>query len=46
MKRFEKFVGKEIEKERIIEIFENLEITVDEKGEVLLLTPPSFRNDL
>ena len=46
MKRFEKFVGKEIEKERIIEIFENLEITVDDKGEVLLLTPPSFRNDL
>ncbi len=46
MKRFERFVGKEIEKERIIEIFENLEITVDDKGEVLLLTPPSFRNDL
>ena len=46
MKRFERFVGKEIEKERIIEIFENLEITVDNKGDVLLLTPPSFRTDL
>ena len=46
MKRFERFVGKEIEKERIIEIFENLEITVDDKGDILLLTPPSFRTDL
>jgi phenylalanyl-tRNA synthetase beta chain len=46
LKRFERFVGKEIEKERIIEIFENLEINVDDKGELLLLTPPSFREDL
>ena len=46
LKRFERFVGKEIPKERIIEIFENLEIIVDNKGEILLLTPPSFRSDL
>ena len=45
-KRFARFVGKEIEKNRIIEIFENLEISVDDEGEVLLLTPPSFRGDL
>lgn len=45
-KRFEKFVGKEIEKERIVEIFENLEISIDDEGEILLLTPPSFRSDL
>ena len=46
LKRFTRFVGKEIEKSRIIEIFENLEISVDDEGEILLLTPPSFRGDL
>lgn len=45
-KRFEKFVGKEIERARITEIFENLEISIDDEGELLLLTPPSFRSDL
>ncbi|VWL85967.1 phenylalanine--tRNA ligase subunit beta [Oceanivirga miroungae] len=44
--RLNRFVGKLIEKERVIEILKSLEIEVEDKGESLILTPPSFRQDL
>lgn len=44
--RLYRFVGKEIEKDKIIDIFEKLEVKVEDKGEELLLTAPSHRQDL
>ena len=44
--RLNKFVGKEIPKKEIIRILENLEVNVKQKDENLILTAPSFRDDL
>ncbi|NYV28048.1 phenylalanine--tRNA ligase subunit beta [Streptobacillus felis] len=44
--RLYRFVGKEIEKDKIIDIFEKLEVKVEDKGEELLLIAPSHRQDL
>ncbi len=44
--RFNRFVGKVIAKEEVIKILKNLEIEVEDKGESLILTPPSYREDL
>lgn len=41
-----KFIGKIVPKERILNIFENLEINVEDKGDNLILTPPTHRQDL
>lgn len=44
--RLYRFVGKEIEKEKVISILKNLEIEVIDQGEELELIAPSFRADL
>ena len=44
--RLNKFVGKEIPEEKIIKIFENLEVQVTKNGDNLSLIAPSFREDL
>lgn len=44
--RMKRFIGKEIEKEKVIDIFKKLDIKVEDKGRELLLTPPSHRLDL
>lgn len=46
LERLNRFVGKIIEKERVIQILSSLEINVEDKGEILVLTPPTFREDL
>ena len=44
--RLNRFVGKEIAREEVIRILQKLEVTVEDKGENLILTAPSFRQDL
>ena len=44
--RFDRFVGKVIPREKVIEILRNLEIDVKDNGETLTLTAPSYRGDL
>lgn len=44
--RMNRFIGKVIPKEKVIEIFNKLEIKVVDKGDTLELTAPSFRGDL
>ena len=41
-----RFIGKVIPKDKVIEIFNKLEIKVVDKGDTLELTAPSFRGDL
>ena len=44
--RLNRFVGKEIAREEVIRILQKLEVIVEDKGENLILTAPSFRQDL
>ena len=44
--RLNRFVGKVIPREKVIEILRNLEIDVKDNGEMLTLTAPSYRGDL
>ena len=44
--RLNRFVGKEIVREEVIRILQKLEVIVEDKGENLILTAPSFRQDL
>ena len=44
--RLDRFVGKVISREKVIEILRNLEIDVKDNGETLTLTAPSYRGDL
>ena len=44
--RMNRFIGKVIPKEKVIEIFNKLEIKVEDKGDTLELIAPSFRGDL
>ena len=44
--RLNRFVGKVISREKVIEILKNLEIAVVDNGETLTLTAPSYRGDL
>ena len=44
--RLNRFVGKVIPREKVIEILRNLEIDVKDNGEALTLTAPSYRGDL
>ena len=44
--RLNRFVGKVIPREKVIEILKNLEIDVKDNGETLTLTAPSYREDL
>ncbi|WP_065107516.1 phenylalanine--tRNA ligase subunit beta [Streptobacillus moniliformis] len=44
--RLYRFIGKEIEKDKILDIFEKLEIKIEDKGDEILLTAPSHRQDL
>ena len=44
--RLDRFVGKVIPREKVIEILRNLEIDVKDNGETLTLTAPSYRGDL
>ena len=44
--RLDRFVGKVIPREKVIEILRNLEIDVKDNGETLTLTAPSYRDDL
>lgn len=44
--RMNRFIGKVIEKEKVLEIFKLLEIKVVDKGDILILEAPSHRNDL
>ena len=44
--RLNRFVGKVIPREKVIEILKNLEIDVKDNGETLTLTAPSYRGDL
>lgn len=44
--RLYKFVGKQIDKQKVIEILENLSILVVDNGNELILTPPTHRQDL
>ena len=44
--RLNRFVGKVIPREKVIEILRNLEIDVKDNGETLTLTTPSYRGDL
>lgn len=44
--RLNRFVGKVIPREKVIEILRNLEIDVKDNGETLILTAPSYRGDL
>jgi phenylalanyl-tRNA synthetase beta chain len=45
-KRINRFLGITLGKEEILEILTRLGLSVDEKGQSLLVYPPSFRNDL
>lgn len=44
--RMNRFIGKEIEKDKVINLLERLDIKVEDKGDRLILTPPSHRADL
>ena len=44
--RMNRFIGKVVPKDKVIEIFNKLEIKVVDKGDILELTAPSFRGDL
>ena len=44
--RLDRFVGKVIPREKVIEILRNLEIDVKDNGKTLTLTAPSYRGDL
>ena len=44
--RLDRFVGKVIPREKVIEILRNLEIDVKDNGDTLTLTAPSYRDDL
>ena len=44
--RLNRFVGKVIPREKVIEILRNLEIDVKDNGETLTRTAPSYRGDL
>lgn len=44
--RLDRFVGKVIPREKVIEILRNLEIDVKDNGDTLTLTAPSYRGDL
>lgn len=44
--RLNRFIGKEIPREKVINILENLEIEVKDNGNTLTLTPPTYREDL
>lgn len=44
--RLNRFVGKVIPREKVIEILKNLEIDVKDNGKTLTLTAPSYRGDL
>ena len=44
--RLNRFVGKVIPREKVIEILRNLEIDVKDNGDTLTLTAPSYRGDL
>jgi len=44
--RLNRFVGKVIPREKVIEILKNLEIDVKDNGETLTLIAPSYREDL
>ena len=44
--RLNRFVGKVIPREKVIEILRNLEIDIKDNGETLTLTAPSYRGDL
>lgn len=46
IERLRKFVGKNIPKENILQILKNLEIEINDKGDILELTAPTFRSDL
>lgn len=46
LNRMDRFIGYKINKDKVIEIFRNLEIEVEDKGEILYLTAPSHRDDL
>lgn len=44
--RLNRFIGKEIPREKVINILKNLEIEVKDNGNTLILTPPTYREDL
>ena len=44
--RLNRFIGKEIPWEKVINIPKNLEIEVKDNGNALILTPPTYREDL
>lgn len=44
--RLNRFVGKKIPQNKVIEILKSLGIKVEDNSESLVLTPPSFRQDL
>ncbi|BDU51338.1 phenylalanine--tRNA ligase beta subunit [Haliovirga abyssi] len=44
--KLSKFLGKDIEKSRIVEILKNLELEVEDLGDDLKVIPTSFRGDL
>lgn len=46
LEKMYKFIGKRIEKDKILNILEKLEITINDNGNILELEAPSFRNDL
>lgn len=46
IEKLRRFAGKEIPKERIIEILTNLNLKVEDNGEILKVVPPSYRGDL
>ncbi|WP_067139363.1 phenylalanine--tRNA ligase subunit beta [Oceanivirga salmonicida] len=46
LERLYRFIGKNIGKEKVISILENLEIKVVDKVDTLELTPPTYRQDL
>lgn len=46
IEKLRRFAGKEIPKERIIEILTNLNLKVEDNGETLKVVPPSYRGDL
>ena len=46
IERLNRFVGKVIPRDEVIRILTNLEIEVKDNGDTLILTPPSYRQDL
>lgn len=46
LEKLYKFIGKRVEKNKVLDIFKKLEIKVEDNGSDLLLTPPCFRSDL